>query len=93
MPVKSHDQSEGFAFITAPHYVTNELVKVNGVQFQGNCLIAEEGRSRRKSSVRSNPHSRPQVINNSSENENTFPKNNFGLGHVTYADTTLVLVM
>ena len=28
----------------------------------------EEARSRRKSSVRSNPQSRPNVINNSSEN-------------------------
>ena len=77
MPMRSHDQSKGFAFITAPQHVTKELIKLNGVQFQGNCLIVEEARSRRKSSVRSNPHSRPHVINNSSENENAFPGNNF----------------
>ena len=62
MPIRSHDQSKGFAFITAPHHVTNELIKLNGVQFQGRCLILEEARSRRKSSVRSNPHSRPHVF-------------------------------
>ena len=55
--------------------------------FKGNCLIVEEERSRRKSSVRSNPYSRPHVINKSSENENAFPRNNFVSGDVTYADT------
>ena len=38
-------------------------------------------------SVRSNPHSRPHVINNSSENEKTFPRNNFVSSDITYAGT------
>ena len=42
MPMRSHDQSKGFAFITAPQHLTKELVKLNGVQFKGNCLIVEE---------------------------------------------------
>ena len=88
MPMRSYNESKGFALITAPQHVTKELVKLYGVQFQGNCLIVEEARSRRKSSVRSYPHSRPHVINNYSENENTCPKNNFVPGHVTYANTT-----
>ena len=87
IPMRSNDQSKGFAFIKTPQHVTKELVKLNGVQFQGNSLIVEEVRSRRKSSVWSNPHSRPHVINNSSDNENTCRKNNYVPGHVTYADT------
>ena len=35
MLMRSHDQSKGFAFITAPQHVTKELLKMNGVQFQG----------------------------------------------------------
>ena len=62
------------------------MEKLNGVQFQGNCLIIEEPKSRRKSNVTSNTHSRPHVINSSSENENTFPRNKFVPGYVTYAD-------
>ena len=85
--MRSHDQSKGFAIITTSQHVTKELVKLNGVQFQGKCLIIEEARSRRKFSVLSNPHSRPHVVNNFSENENTCPKKNFVAGHVTYADT------
>ena len=64
------------------------MEKLNGVQFQGNCLIVEEPKSRRKSNVTSNIHSRPHVINSSSENENTFPRNNFVPGYVTYADAS-----
>ena len=40
-----------------------------------------------ESLVLSNLHSRPNVATNSSENENTFPMNNFAPGDVTYADT------
>ena len=86
MPMRSHDQSKEFAFITAPQHVNKELVKLNGVQFQGSCLIVEEAKSRRKSNVPSNLHSRSHVINCSSKNENTFPRNNFVPGDVTCAD-------
>ena len=88
MPMRSHDQSNGFAFVTAPQHITKELVKVNGVQIKGNCLIVEESKSRRKSNFRSNLHSRPRVINNFSENDNTSPRNNFVPGDATYADAT-----
>ena len=86
--MRSHDQSKGFAFIAAPQHVTKELVRLSGVQFQGNCLIVEEAKCRRKSNVRSDLHSRPYVINNSSASDNTFPRNNFVPGDVTYADAT-----
>ena len=86
MPLRSHNQSKRFAFITAPHHVTKELVKLNGVQFQGNCLIVEEARSTRNSGLRINPHSRPRVYNNSLD-ENTCPKNNLVPGYITYAET------
>ena len=88
MPMRTQDQSKGFAFITAPQHVTKELVKLDGVQFKGNCLIVEESKSRRKSNFRSNLHSRPHLVNNSSGNDNTFSKNNFVPGDVTYADAT-----
>ena len=63
------------------------MVKLSGVQFQSKCLIVEEARSRSKSSVQFDPHSRPHVINNSWENESTFSRNNFVPGDVAYADT------
>ena len=86
--MRSHHQCKGFAFIAAPQHATKELVKLNGVQFEVNCLIVEESKSRRKSNFRLNLHSRPLVINNFSENDNTFPKNNFVPGDVTYVDAT-----
>ena len=39
--MRSHDQSKGFPFITAPQHVNKELAKLNGVQFHMNCLIVE----------------------------------------------------
>ena len=87
MPLRSHNQSKRFVFITAPHHVTKELVKLNGVQFQGNCLIVEETRTARKSGLQFNPHSRPCIYNNSLEDENTCPKNNLVPGYITYAET------
>ena len=80
--MRSHYQFKRFAFLPAPHHVTKKIVKLNGVEFQCNCLIVEEARYRRKSSVRSSPHCRPHVINSSSRNEN-----NFVPGDVTYEDT------
>ena len=85
IPMRNHGQSKGFAFTTALQHVTKDLVKLNGVEFQGNYIVVEEAKSRRKSNVLSNLHSRPHVVNNSSENENTFPRNNFVPGDVTYA--------
>ena len=84
--MRSHDESKGFDFITVLQYVTKELVKLNGIQFQGNCLIIEEAKFRRKYNLASNLPSRPYVFNNSLENESTFPRNNFVPGDVTYAD-------
>ena len=78
--MRIHNKSKGFAFITAPQHVTNELVELNGVQFQGNCLIIEKASPRRNSVARSNPHSRPHVTSNSLENENNRPKINLFLG-------------
>ena len=88
MPMRSYGQSKRFAFITAPQHLTKELVKLNGVQSKGNCLVVEELKSRRKSNFRSNLHRRPCVISNFSENHNTFLRNNFVPGDVTYADAT-----
>ena len=85
--MRSHNQPKGFVFITVPQHVTKELVKLNGAQFQGNCWIVEEARSRGKSGFLSSPHSKPRAINNSSEDENTCLKNNLVPGHVTYAET------
>ena len=59
--LRSHNQSKGFAFITAPQYVTKELVKLNGVPFKGNCLTVEETKSRRKSNFRVD-HARYQKL-------------------------------
>ena len=54
-----------------------------------NWIIVEEAKSRRKSNVLSNLHSKPHVVNNSSENENNFRMNNFLPGDVTYADDSM----
>ena len=40
-------KNTNFAFITAPEHVCHELIKLNGVTFQGMCLkVQEERRSR-----------------------------------------------
>ena len=40
MLMRSHDQSKSFSFVMAPQHVTKELVKQDGVEFQGNCMVA-----------------------------------------------------
>ena len=87
MPMRSRDQSKGFPFITAPQHIT-KVIKLNVVEFQGNCIVVEEAKSGRRSNVLSKLHHKPHVFNNSSENENTFPRNNFVPRDVTYADAT-----
>ena len=75
MPMRNHDQFQGFDFTTVSQHVTKELFQLNGVEFQENYIFVEEAKSRRKSNVLSSLHSRPHVANNSSENENIFPRN------------------
>lgn len=85
MPMRNHDQFQGFDFTTVSQHVTKKLFQLNGVEFQENYIFVKEAKSRRKSNVLSSLHSRPHVANNSSENENIFPRNIVVPGDITHA--------
>ena len=35
-----------FAYVTAPEHVTNELIKLNGIEFNSKCIIVEEAKNK-----------------------------------------------
>ena len=35
-----------FAYVTAPQYVTTELIKLNGIQLNSKCIIVEEAKNK-----------------------------------------------
>ena len=35
-----------FAYITAPQHVTNELIQLNGTEFNSKCLIVQEAKNK-----------------------------------------------
>ena len=40
------NNSRGFAFVTGPEYVLNELVKLNGIEFQEKLLVIEKAKNK-----------------------------------------------
>ena len=63
----------GFAFIRAPAHITNELIKLDGIEYHDNKLKVEDATSTRKSNNISNKSRRPSVIvNNYSENQHSY---------------------
>ena len=71
-------KNKGIAFVLSPDHVHNELLKLNGIEFHGKSSVLEKAMSPGKKSekqLQRQYHKRPQVIvNNSSENQDTFKK-------------------
>ena len=40
------NNSQGFAFVTGPEHVLNELIKLNGVEFQEKNLVIDEAKKK-----------------------------------------------
>ena len=63
--------------MAAPKHDTKELIELNIINFQGNCLTVEEAKPRLKSAVQYNLYSGPHTaVSRFPESENSFPKNN-----------------
>ena len=48
MPLNRNGQARGFAFVTAPYHLINELLKLNNNQFREKNLIIEATRTKMK---------------------------------------------
>ena len=49
MPIdKNTGKSKGFAFLKVPHYVSDELIKLNGFEFQKQNIKIENARTLRQ---------------------------------------------
>ena len=76
MPLNRNGQTRGFAFVTAPDNVRNELLKINYIQFREKNLVIEAARSKMKTAktvVKSNHSTKPQVVmNRFPENQDVF---------------------
>ena len=61
MPLdKNTGKSKGFAFLNVPQQVYNELVKLNGIEFQNHFIRIEEARKTKQTrGVPSNKQNRP----------------------------------
>ena len=77
-PINSKTRKfKGFAFISAPAHITDELVKLDGIAYHDNVLRAEDATSTRKrtSNNISNKSRRPSVVvNNYPENQHSYGK-------------------
>ena len=76
MPLNRNGQTRGFAFVTAPDNVRNELLKINYIQFREKNLVIEAARSKMKTAktvAKSNHSTKPQVVmNRFPENQDVF---------------------
>ena len=78
----------GFAFVTAPDHVRNELLKSNNIQFREKNLIIEAARSKMKTAktiAKSNYSTRPQVVvNRFPEHQDVFNGSKLVPGGLSY---------
>ena len=66
---KNTEKSKGFAFLNVPQHVYNELIKLNGIEFQNHCIRNEEARTTKQTwGVPSNKQNRPNPTIMSREN-------------------------
>ena len=76
MPLNRNGQTRGFAFVTAPDHVRNQLLKLNNIRFREKNLVIEAARLEMKTAktiVKSNHSTRPQVVvNRFPENQDVF---------------------
>ena len=76
MPLNRNGQTRGFAFVTAPDNVRNELLKINYIRFREKNLVIEAARSKMKTAktvAKSNHSTKPQVVmNRFPENQDVF---------------------
>ena len=88
MPLNRNGQTRGFAFVTAPDHVRNELLKLNNIQFREKNLIIEAARSKMKTAktiAKSNHSTRPQaVVNHFPEHQDLFNGSKLVPGNLPY---------
>ena len=88
MPLNRNGQTRGFAFVTAPDHVRNELLKLNNIRFREKNLVIEAARSEMKTAntiVKSNHSTRPQVVvNRFPENQDVFNRSKLVPGELSY---------
>ena len=88
MPLNRNGQTRGFAFVTAPDHVRNELLKLNNIQFREKNLIIEAARSKMKTAktiAKSNHSTRPQVVvNRFPEHQDVFNGSKLVPGELSY---------
>ena len=88
MPLNRNGQTRGFAFVTAPGHVRNELIKLNNIQFREKNLIIQAARSKMKTAktiAKSNHSTRPSVVvNHFPEHQDVFNGSKLVPGELSY---------
>ena len=87
IPLNQNGQAKGFAFVTAPDHVRNELLKLNNIQFREKNLVIKAARSEIKTAktiVKSNHSTRQVVVNRFPENQYVFNRFKLVPGEISY---------
>ena len=88
MPLNRNGQTRGFAFVTAPNHVRNELLKLNNIWFREKYLVIDAAKSEMKTAktiVKSNHSTKSQVVvNRFPENQDVFNRSKLVPGELSY---------
>ena len=55
-------QSQGYAFVTVPTHINEELMKLNGLEFTGKNLVIEEARKKPSEQRKFASKTRPEIV-------------------------------
>ena len=89
VPLNRNGQTKGFAFVTAPDHVRNEILKLINIQFREKILIIEAARSNMKTAktiVKSNHSTRQVVVNRFPDNQDVFNGSKLVPGDLSYTN-------
>ena len=84
---KRTGQSKGFAFLSVPVHVCDEIIKLYGIQYKNQTIKIEKARTRYLSKPRKATFRPNVVVNNNPENQDVFIRNI--PGNKSYAQATV----
>ena len=88
MSLNRNGQTRGFAFVTAPDHVRNELLKLNNIQFRERNLVIEADRLEMKTAktiAKWNHPTRQVVVNRFPENQEVFSRSKLVPDEISYS--------
>ena len=82
------NNSRGFVFVTGPEHVLNELVKLNGIEFQEKDLVIDEAKKKPSTPSLTSLRKIPVEVSQKYQRQTAFNRTPVAPGHKSFSEAT-----